>query len=319
MTSPQVITVSAPVHSFVAYSYFIDADEPALIDTAIAESPEKVIRPALVQEGRRIEDVRWILLTHGHPDHAGGVAETKQATAGAARIAVHESDAEVVRRRSAHADELRDFMTLYFGAERAEGLPAMLDYFLGGEAEPDLLLRGGETLELGGATIDVVAVPGHSPGALAYWLRETGRAFVGDSVQLQGGIFNQFPSYVDPVGYRESLTRLLELEPRVLSLAHNFLAPDGRVVGGDVEGADEVRRVLREALAVEQRIAEAAARHLTEPDIVVDPAADVYSPYAAIARDLGYAQDPTRFPAPFFTTLDGYARALGVTVHRAND
>jgi hydroxyacylglutathione hydrolase len=315
---PVVITVAAPVFSFVAYSYFIDADEPALVDTAIAESPERVIRPALVKEGRRIEDVRWILLTHGHPDHAGGVAETKQATAGAARIAVHEADAEVVRRRTAHSDELVDFTTLYFGAERADGLPAVLDHFLGGEAEPDLLLKGGETLDLGGATVDVLATPGHSPGALSYWLREAGRAFVGDSVQLGGGIFNRFPSYVDPAGYRASLMRLLELEPRVLSLAHNFVAPDGRVVGGDVEGATEVRKVLLEALEVEQRIAEAVTRNLTEPEIVVDPGAGVYSPFAAIARDLDYAQDPTRFPAPFFTTLDGYARALGVTVRRSD-
>jgi hydroxyacylglutathione hydrolase len=186
MSGPAVITMTAPVHSFVAYTYFIDADEPALVDTAIAGSPEQVFRPGLADEGRRIEDIRWILLTHGHPDHAGGVAETKQATAGAARIAVHEADAEVVRRRTAHADELVDFTTVYFGAERAESLPGILDYFIGGETEPDLLLKGGETLDLGGATLDVIATPGHSPGALTYWrdlqsvpvLRRSGRLSV---------------------------------------------------------------------------------------------------------------------------------------------
>ncbi len=296
MNGPAVITMAAPVYSFVAYSYFIDAGEPALVDTAIAESPELVIRPSLVEEGRRIEDIRWILLTHGHPDHAGGVAETKQATGGAARIAVHCCGAEVVRRRTAHSDELVEFTTLYFGAERANELPAELDYFLGGEAEPDLLLSGGETIDLGGATVDVLATPGHSPGALTYWLREAGRAFVGDSVQLGGGIFNRFPSYVDPVGYRASLLRLLEIEPKVLSLAHNFVAPDGRVVGGDVDGTAEVRKVLREALDVEQRIADAVARNLTEREIVVDPGASVYSPYDSIARDLDYQENPTRFP-----------------------
>jgi hypothetical protein len=105
----------------------------------------------------------------------------------------------------------------------------------------------------------------------------------------------------------------------VLSLAHNFVAPDGRVVGGDVKGTAEVRKVLLEALEVEQRIADATERNLTSPDMVVDPAASVYSPFEAIARDLDYTQDPTRFPAPFFTTLDGYARRLGVTVRPAED
>jgi hydroxyacylglutathione hydrolase len=318
VSGPSVVTVSCPVHSFVAYSYFIDADEPALVDTAIAASPERVIRPALVEAGNHIEDVRWILLTHGHPDHAGGVAETKQATGGVARIAVHESDADLVRHRAAHADELISFTTVYFGAEIAEGVPGQLDYFLGGEAEPDLLLKGGEILELGGATIDVLATPGHSPGAVTYWLRETGRAFVGDSVQLGGGIFNRFPSYVDPIGYRTSLQRLLELKPRTLSLAHNFVAPDDRVVGGDVEGEAEVRKVLREALDVEARIADAVDRNLNDSDMFVDPRTSAYSPFDAIARDLGYEQDPTRFPSPFFTTLDGYARARGITILRAD-
>ena len=78
-----------------------------------------------------------------------------------------------------------------------------------------------------------------------------------------------------------------------------------------------MRKVLREALDVEQRIADAVARNLTEREIVVDPGAGVYSPYDSIARDLDYQQNPTRFPAPFFTTLDGYAPALGVTVRRA--
>jgi hydroxyacylglutathione hydrolase len=319
VSEPRVITVSCPVHSFLAYSYFIDAAEPALIDTAIKASPEGSIRPALLQEDRQIEDVRWILLTHGHPDHSGGVAATKDATGGVARVAVHTADAEVVRHRAAHAEELVEFTTLYFGAKQAEGLPAAFDYFLGDEVEPDLLLDGGETIDLGGMTVEVLATPGHSPGALTYWLPGAGRAFVGDSVQLRGGVFNQFPSYVDPVAYRTSITRLRDLEPRVLSLAHNFLAPDGRVVGGDVEGAAEVRKVLTEALDVEARIADAAARHLTESEIIVDRAAGTYSPFDAIARDLEYTQDPTRFPAPFFTTLDGYARSLGVTVRRAGD
>jgi hydroxyacylglutathione hydrolase len=33
---------------------------------------------------------------------------------------------------------------------------------------PDVLLEGGETLELAGVTFDVVPVPGHSPAHLAY-------------------------------------------------------------------------------------------------------------------------------------------------------
>jgi hypothetical protein len=36
------------------------------------------------------------------------------------------------------------------------------------------------------------------------------------------------------------------------------------------------------------------------------PSASPYSPFEAVAADLGYAGDPTLEPSPFFTTLHGY-------------
>lgn len=41
--------------------------------------------PALEAIGRRIEDVRWILLTHGHIDHIGGAYALWGSPAGAHR------------------------------------------------------------------------------------------------------------------------------------------------------------------------------------------------------------------------------------------
>ncbi len=41
--------------------------------------------PALEALGRRIEDVRWILLTHGHIDHVGGAHALWNSPAGARR------------------------------------------------------------------------------------------------------------------------------------------------------------------------------------------------------------------------------------------
>ncbi|MGM7778944.1 MBL fold metallo-hydrolase [Arthrobacter sp. KNU-44] len=67
MTKPvDVHPLVSPWGRFGLYSFFIDAAEPAIVDTGIASSPAVGMVPALEAIGRRIEDVRWILLTHGH-------------------------------------------------------------------------------------------------------------------------------------------------------------------------------------------------------------------------------------------------------------
>lgn len=40
----------------------------------------------------------------------------------------------------------------------------------------------------------------------------------------------------------------------------------------------------------------------------------VYSPFSAVAEDLGYTGDPTLEPSPFFTTLGGYRRQFNANV-----
>ena len=73
MTKPVAVhPLVSPWGRFGLYSFFIDAPEPAIVDTGIASSPAEGMVPALETIGRRIEDVRWILLTHGHIDHIGG-------------------------------------------------------------------------------------------------------------------------------------------------------------------------------------------------------------------------------------------------------
>jgi hydroxyacylglutathione hydrolase len=53
--------------------------------------------------------------------------------------------------------------------------------------EADHTVAGGETLELGGFTIDVVFTPGHSPGHVTYAIAEEAALFSGD-VLFQGSV-----------------------------------------------------------------------------------------------------------------------------------
>jgi hydroxyacylglutathione hydrolase len=95
-----------------------------------------------------------ILITHGHWDHLGGVADLAEATGAPVYMAAAE----------------RSLL------ERlAELAPPGVDLR---SATPDVLLAGDETLDLAGIEFETLTVPGHSPGHLAY--AADGALFSGD-------------------------------------------------------------------------------------------------------------------------------------------
>ena len=304
MTEATVHPLFSPWGRFGLYSYFIDAPEPAIVDTGIASSPAEGLLPALEKLGRSIEEVRWILLTHGHIDHLGGARALWELTGGRAKVVIHEADAPLLRSRQAHVEDYVNGRSRYLhdpgGAEQQSKAAQAV---ISGEMEPAVLLHGGETLSLGGnVTVSVHSVPGHTAGSVAYVLDGQDAVFTGDAVQIHGAA-NRFPGYTDPDAYRASLEYLRdEVRPRQLYLGHPYRGADGEPNGVELDAA-QARRALQESLDQEARIRASVTRALQDG---LEPTDSAYSPFARVARDLGYTSDPTLEPSPFFTTLDGY-------------
>jgi glyoxylase-like metal-dependent hydrolase (beta-lactamase superfamily II) len=290
--------IAAPWKRFALYSFLIDAPELALVDTGVTESAAGV--PAELERlGRRIEDVRWILLTHGHIDHVGGAHALWEATGRRAKVVISETDAPFLRSRRAHVEEALGLRGPYVDAAQLEAAKtAEAQEAISGEMEPTLTVGDGDVLDLGGVAVRVVAIPGHTAGAVAYVVAGQNDVFVGDAAQGYGAA-SGFPGYEDPDAYRASLERVLALGPAHLYLGHPYRRADGTPfpVALDAAGA---REALGASLERETRIREAMAR------LESRPSASPYSPFEAVAADLGYAGDPTLEPSPFFTTLHGY-------------
>jgi glyoxylase-like metal-dependent hydrolase (beta-lactamase superfamily II) len=291
----------SPWGRFGLYSFFLDAPEPAIVDTGIASSPAEGMAPALERLGRRIEDVRWILLTHGHIDHVGGAHALWELTGRRAQVVISEADAPLLRSRHAHVQNYLDVRAQYLHDPGAvEKQTAMAAAAISGELEPTVLVRGGETLSLGGdVTVSVHAIPGHTAGSVAYVVDGEDDVFVGDAVQVHGAA-NRFPGYEDPRAYRASLEHLRDVvRPRHLYLGHPYSTAAGVPYGVELDRV-QTQAALQESLDIEARVAGAASRHATrETD-------SAYSPFACVAEELGYTGDPTLEPSPFFTTLHGY-------------
>jgi len=294
----------SPWGRFGLYSYFIDAPEPAIVDTGIASSPAEGLLPALEQLGRSIDEVRWILLTHGHIDHLGGAQALHDLTGGRAKVVIHEADAHMLRSRQAHVDEYEAGRGRYLNDPDGVGQQnRTVRAVISGEMEPEVLVRGGETLSLGGdVTVSVHSVPGHTAGSVAYELDGQGAVFTGDAVQVHGAA-NRFPGYTDPDAYRASLRYLRdEVRPQRMYLGHPYRAADGSPYGVELD-AGEASRALAESLAIEDRIRRSVGPCLRAG---LQDTGSAYSPFTRVAEELGYEGDPTLEPSPFFTTLHGY-------------
>jgi hydroxyacylglutathione hydrolase len=197
----------SPWGRFGLYSFFIDAPEPAIVDTGIASSPADGMVPALEKLGRSIEEVRWILLTHGHIDHLGGAHALWELTGRRAQVVIHEADAHLLRSRRAHVDQYVDVRQQYLNDPNGvEEQTKAANQVISGEMEPTMLVKGGETLSLGGnASVSVHHIPGHTAGSVAYVVDGQKSVFVGDAVQIHGAA-NGFPGYEDPAARRSART-----------------------------------------------------------------------------------------------------------------
>lgn len=106
-----------------------------------------VAQPVLEEAERRGWRITQIWNTHWHPDHTGGNAEIKAATG----------------------------CTITGPAAEAERIPTL-----------ERLVSEGDRVALGGVTADVLDVPAHTAGHIAYHIADEALAFVGDTLFAMG-------------------------------------------------------------------------------------------------------------------------------------
>ncbi len=119
--------------------------------------------------GGRGAKVKYILLTHGHVDHIGAVAEIQQATG--AEICIHRDDVALVENAGIQAS----FFNLRVPA------PFKINQYI----------KDGDELQVGELTFCVMETPGHSPGGVCYLCQD--HLFAGDTLFQQSIGRTDFP------------------------------------------------------------------------------------------------------------------------------
>jgi len=208
-----------PASRFDIRVYLVQGEKTALIDTG---GPGTELPEALEKVGLTVTDVDQVLLTHGHPDHAGGAGLFKNGAD--TQIFIHGDDAIFIEDHDACFDRFyAPATTAFLGPEAAAEEKAGFVGFLGADITPDRLLKDGDLVDLGGGVaLRVVHLPGHTPGSVGFLFEDDGTFVSGDSIPGAGTPDGCLPVILDIETYRESMERLLTLPIKTLHTTHPF-------------------------------------------------------------------------------------------------
>ncbi|MFI5372568.1 MAG: MBL fold metallo-hydrolase [Candidatus Eisenbacteria bacterium] len=194
-------------------TYLVGIDEVAVIDPG---PDDKRHIDAIVGASMR-ERVRWVLLTHTHPDHAPGTARLVKATG-----------AEV----------------LAYGKRLDKDTDIV----------PDRIIGEGDTIEGTEFGLEVLHTPGHAPNHLCFLLEEERVLFTGDTV-LDGMYSVVSPARGgDMAEYLRTLSRVEKLRLARLAPGHGNAIDDPKPRVQDylahrVQRERQVLRVLKDGPA----------------------------------------------------------------------
>ena len=198
----------------IAAALLVGPDGVTIVDPG-PTSCLPVLEQGLRDRGLTLRDVRALLLTHIHLDHAGA-AGTIVERVPAVRVYVHEVG----------APHMIDPAKLLASARRLHGdqMEALWGAFLALPVSSVTALAGGERLNLAGTSIRVAYTPGHAKHHVSYLDEATGMAYVGDTagVRISGDylLVPTPPPDIDLETWHTSVNLIDQWQPVSLFLTH---------------------------------------------------------------------------------------------------
>ena len=175
---PQVPTANA---------WLLEVEPLTVIDTGTTFRPAwDAFQARIAELGHQVADIRRVLITHGHPDHAG-LARAIQKRSGA-RVYIQEGDVrKITEIPAAIARSAQERYDAYY---RILGMPESFIDYMHQIADAALrvqrpvdeveILHDGDRFDLGPFSLEAVSCPGHTPGCVCFHVPEHRILFSGD-------------------------------------------------------------------------------------------------------------------------------------------
>jgi glyoxylase-like metal-dependent hydrolase (beta-lactamase superfamily II) len=172
-------------------------EEAALVDAGCGKATERLLMNML-SCGVKPAEIRYLLITHCHFDHTGGIQTMKEKTH--CRVVAHELEAPFMEDGDSTVTAAKWYGSFF--------PPTDIDIKLKGDRSD---------IELGGKKITAIHTPGHSPGSVVYVTESEGlRVLFGQDIH--GPLHESLLS--NRKDYLKSLRLLISLEADILCEGH---------------------------------------------------------------------------------------------------
>jgi glyoxylase-like metal-dependent hydrolase (beta-lactamase superfamily II) len=196
----------------------------ALVDAAIPASVDRDIVPFLARLGLTPSDLSSVVVTHGHPDHVGGIARLLELNPHLEILC-----SEVERPWIEQHGQMYDELFLGFPGDLElpdETRSYVLDQLCGPDIRTTRVVAPGDVVDLGDRSLRVIDASGHSSGHIALLEESTETLLTADASQGSGVGYTAAsqalpPLYVDAALYCRTQDRLSSIGARTLVSAHH--------------------------------------------------------------------------------------------------
>jgi alkyl sulfatase BDS1-like metallo-beta-lactamase superfamily hydrolase len=213
-------------------------DGNVIIDTSMPQVARRHQRLLKAVSGG---PVKYIILTHGHGDHTGGVPLWKEA---GTHVIAQRNHVEFLN----YQKRLENFFAIRNAAQFVLPIPRAPQWAGNNAATilADILFDDKYEFTLGGVKFEIYRTPGETPDHLTVWIPQFKAAFTGDNY------YESFPNIYTlrgteprwPLEYISSLKQVLALKPEVVLPSH----------GMPVRGNAEITRRLTQYCAAIQYV-----------------------------------------------------------------
>ncbi|MFL0195695.1 MBL fold metallo-hydrolase [Clostridium sp. WILCCON 0269] len=155
-------------------SIIIFGKEITLIDTGVKDSYKKILR-YIKEQGRSIDEIKFLILSHSHPDHIGSANKIKTITG--CKVMIHKEEKEWIEN-----------LSVQYNSRMVPGFYELVNE----SVKIDDLVKDKQEIQLDeNLTLQIIHSPGHSKGSINIFFKEDKILFTADSIPL----VNDIPNY----------------------------------------------------------------------------------------------------------------------------